>query len=111
MEVSMIFVGCGYCRPNCNVRSTSCRLNAYLKKNSNYEECKAYCFNESRCSGFAITAPTYSYPNRCFLYGNISSEAMTSSNGWKALPRNTYPPEVIKTSGHKGVRCFKRSGK
>lgn len=107
----MNLIGCGWCRPNCNVKSSSCRLNAYLKRNSNYEECKAYCFDESTCSGFAISAPTYRYSNRCFLYGNISSETITYSNGWTTYPRNAYPPEVIKTSGEKGIRCFKRAGK
>ena len=106
----MNLIGCGWCRPNCNIRSTSCRLNAYLKKDSNYEECKVSCYDESLCSGFAISAPSYSYPNRCFLYGNISSESITSSNGWTRYPKYTYSPEVFKTSGHKGVRCFKRTG-
>ena len=108
--MSMNLIGCGWCRPNCIIRSASCRLNSYLKKESNYEECRAYCYDESLCSGFAISAPTYAYPNRCFLYGNISSEIITSSNGWTAYPKNSYAPVVSKASGHKGVRCFKRTG-
>ena len=103
-------IGSGWCRPNCNIRSSTCRMNAYRKIQSNYDECRAYCYDESTCSGFAISVSTYKYPNFCLLYGNISSETITPKNGWTARPNKNHAPVVSKASGHKGVRCFKRTG-
>ena len=110
IEVQRAFerVGNGWCRPNCNVRSSSCRTNAFLKVPSNHDECGRYCLEEPSCSGFAISEPWYSYPNRCFVYGDISSSVISSSNGWKPYPKQVYG--VFKSSGHKGVECFNRSG-
>lgn len=104
-------VGNGWCRPNCNIRSSSCRLNGYLKKDSNHKDCKTYCYNEPSCTGYSISKPSYAYPNRCYVYGNIKSEIVTSSNGWVPHQKYTQGSVIYKTSGHRGVSCFKRASK
>ena len=108
MKSAFQHVGNGWCRPDCNTRSPSCRTNAFLKRPSNHSECNMYCFEEPSCSGFAISKPWYSYPDRCFVYGNISSNEISISNGWTPYPKKIY--SVLKSSGHNGVECFNRSG-
>ena len=101
-------VGNGWCRPNCTTWHSSCRTNAFWKRPSNHDECSRYCLEEQSCTGFAISEPWYSYPNLCYIYGNISSSAISSSNRWTPYPQKKY--SVFKSSGHKGVECYNRSG-
>ena len=109
-------IGDGWCRPNCVVSDSDCRINAYRKESSNYEECKSACIDEEDCTGFAISDITFWSSNgevskRCYVYGNISSEDTANwadPDVWSSYPYSTYGFEVYSTNGQRGIRCFKR---
>ena len=108
------FIGYGWCRPNCDIKKSSCRLNAYKKQSSNYDECKSACNNEVDCTGFAISDSSYFYPNRCYMYGNLTSEnkANWANPGkWRPSHHSTNDNEVHTSSGDWGARCFKSLAK
>ena len=86
-----------------------------MKDSSDNDECKSACENKSACTGFAISNSGYSSaPNRCIIYGNISSvsvDNLPNSDAWIAyttLPYGFKGFEVDSSSGYSGVRCFKR---
>ena len=111
---SFDLLGTGWCRPDCNVNAGGCRTNSYWKQPLDYNKCMNYCINEASCVGFAIAHPSHnSYPGRCYVYGDISSDKhISTSKGWKRFPPGSPSRffKVIKASGASGVRCFKRSG-
>ena len=114
MNEEFEFVGDGWCRSKCYENGHDCRINAYYKKDSNFDECKAACENESACTGFDIANSTFSVLNFCIVYGNISSVNVAkwaNYSNWTPLPRTTYGYkgfEIDSSTGHPGIRCFKR---
>ena len=105
-DKNFLVVGNGWCRPGgCNIKNSTCRVNAHGKLQSNYQECRTTCLNETSCVGFAISAQTYAYPNRCFVYGKFSPENILP--GWKKY-RNSYF-DVHTASKHGGILCYRKS--
>ena len=112
--INFKLVGNGWCRSQRYVSGSPCIFDAYLKEPSNYYECKSACEKESACNGFAISSSTYSVPNRCFVYGNLSFDTVSGWNtpdDWIAYNQSTFGfngYEVDSSSDTSGVRCFKR---
>ena len=100
----VVRVGDGFCRPaGCDISTSSCRVNGYSKDGSNYHECKTECLNELTCVGFSISNGAYAHPNRCIVYGTVSSKV-----GWSSEPNNYF--DIQTTSGGNGVDCYKKPG-
>ena len=107
-------IGNGWCRTRCDVSDKICPINGYGKDPSSYDECKSACDNEIDCTGFAISNDIYRVPNRCGVYGNLTSVNVakwTNPGAWFAKPQSTYGFigfEVFSSNGQSGVRCFKK---
>ena len=96
-------MGNGWCRGWCG---SYCLLNARKKDSSNLDECRAACDNEEGCTGFAISDGSYSYPNRCYIYGIFSSTNQGVASSWIAMPHSYVV--VFSTYGNHGVKCWER---
>ena len=108
-EIKYERIGDGWCRPNCNIKDSSCRLNAIQRESSSYEECKGICDEEPACTGFAISDSTFFYPNRCYIYGNLTSANVENWNRpglFTSKPHSHF--EVNTTNGNLGIDCYKK---
>ena len=107
-------IGDGWCRPyGCEILDDSCRLNGYWKDESNDHECRTTCSDDSACTGFSISEPTFSaYPNRCFLYGNKSFKK--EETGWEAYPTEYFSIHTTNIQQeypkYEDVHCYRRIG-
>jgi len=102
------FIGEGWCRPGgCDRHHSACRIDGYFKDKSNSVECRTACLQELSCTGYAISTKQFSSaPNRCYVYGNISSTDTFSdwnifSNSQKFLPATS--------SKNINVGCWRRT--
>ena len=101
----VVRIGDEFCRPaGCDISSSSCRVNGYWKDESNYEECKTECISDLACIGIAVSDDTYNYPNRCYVYGTVSSKV-----GWNSYLQNYF--DVHTSTGRNGVDCYRRQGR
>ena len=107
------FIGNGWCRPDgCDVTDSACRINGYYKDDSNDNDCKLICLNETSCTGYVISdiPSNVYYANRCFIYGNISSTYPFSESEWNTFQKQFFIPSKTKTSGTDNVKCYRRNG-
>jgi len=102
------FIGEGWCRPGgCDRHHSACRIDGYFKDKSNSAECRTACLQELSCTGYAISTKQFSSaPNRCYVYGNISSTDTFSdwnifSNSQQFLP--------VTSSFNINVGCWRRT--
>ena len=124
-------IGDGWCRPECKIPEydeynenneldeyyvppNPCFLNALTKDSSNPDECKSACDNEEGCTGYAISDSSYTYPNKCYIYGNFSSKNQGATSSWTAKPHSFI--EIHSSSGfnsnnpsHKSIKCWKNT--
>ena len=102
-------VGTGWCRPEgCDPRDTDCRVNGYFKDKVDSDECRLACLNETSCSGFGTSSEGHSsFPNRCYVHGNISTSERFSE--WQVFRQQHYIP--TKSSGDINTFCWRRKGK
>ena len=99
-------IGNGWCRAKCDNGRNTCLVNGIRKDSSDYEECKSACDGLSTCTGFAISDKFYSYPNRCYVYGNFTWEKYWHE--WDAYPNTKYMKIYGSNGGDSEVRCFQK---
>ena len=103
-------IGNGWCRSICSYGGYNCYVNAYRKESSTYDECKIACNNHSDCIGFAISDGTFTYPNRCYVYGQLPGFVpyLTNPNVWQQHPISKITKIRSSSGGDSDVRCFKK---
>ena len=100
-------MGRGWCRPDeCDIKSVSCRVNGFQKKESSFKECSTACFEEISCVGFSISSRGYGVPNLCYVYGNIPQQNLPS--GWSKKPTQYF--KIGKYTNDIGVMCYNITG-
>ena len=70
---------------------------------SSYQECSTTCFGQISCIGFAISGETATFPDRCYVYGNISQQ--NAPSGWMEYRQQYFE---IHTTNHNStdVMCY-----
>ena len=105
-------IGNGWCRAKCKNSidvHKMCTVNGIRKELSDHEECKSACDSLSTCTGFAISDKFYSYPNRCYVYGNFSSwDKSKVSDEWEAYLNDGNMKIEGSNGGDSEVRCFQK---
>lgn len=101
-------LGEGLCYPGgCDIKNSSCHLNAQAKLQSNYEECRLTCLNITSCSGFAMMSPTHKYANTCIVYGEFLLGDTFA--GWRPRPNMYFDVHTYRKST--GIQCYRKQGR
>ena len=108
-DVKFHFLGNGWCR-NDDVARTNPNdglINGYSRDSSNPVECREHCLQESFCTGYAISTQAHEFPNRCYIYGNLSK---SMSSKWIKFPSSFMTKHFIpmNSSGNSEAKCFRR---
>ena len=126
-DLDFDFIGYGLCATDqCNVRDKTCDLNGYYRGKINTDECRTTCLQESSCIGFASSTEEHPrIPNKCFIYGNVSSTGKFSNwfvffNGklstrrkfseWNAFFRSRKNLPTKSTGFDTQTSCWRRKG-
>ena len=103
---SFKFIGNGWCRAS----DGWSLVTHYFKDHSNPTECKLKCLNEPSRTGYAISNSRHSYPNRCFVHGDLRPDSFNGWTFWTAsgyLRRKNLRP--VKSEGTRNAKCYQRN--
>ena len=95
------YIGKGWC-----ISDAGNNVNGYYKDESNVDECRTTCSQEPACTGYAISTQQDRDPNRCYVYGNISSPDPISK--WNFQQGTHFVP--AKSSNGNNRYCWQRKG-
>ena len=103
------FLGNGWCRTDDADRTdaNNGRINGYGRDGSNPVECRGHCLHETLCTGYAISTHAHKFPNRCYIYGNLSK---SGSFNWFKIPQSFTTEYFVpmNSSGNSEAKCFRR---